>query len=127
MRRSKSAGQSQNPNITKLPDDLILKILSNIQDDTKTLIRCSSVCKNLHSLVSEIDTVSLRSLCQNEGGGGEDEHTLLIMLAPRYTTIIPSPHEGVCKSQLCSFPSSSSLHVSRLNCMIGDGDSIHCE
>ncbi|KAH8522844.1 hypothetical protein H0E87_003477 [Populus deltoides] len=29
--------------------------------------------------------------------------------------------------KLCSFPSSSSLHVSRLNFMIGDGDSIQCE
>nr|XP_034925298.1 uncharacterized protein LOC118056958 isoform X2 [Populus alba] len=84
MRRSKSAKLSHNPNITvrrserladnfkKLPDDLIIKILFKIQDDTKTLIRCSTVCKNLHSLVSKIDTVSLKFLCPNEGDDDDD-------------------------------------------------------
>lgn len=44
----------------KLPEELILKILSKIRQDPKTLIRCSSVSKNLHSLISKFDSISLR-------------------------------------------------------------------
>ncbi|CAK7339372.1 unnamed protein product [Dovyalis caffra] len=44
----------------KLPDDLILAIFSKFQDDAKTLIRCSSVCKNWASLVPELHTLFLR-------------------------------------------------------------------
>ncbi|KAI5554626.1 hypothetical protein BDE02_19G027000 [Populus trichocarpa] len=148
MRRSKSAKQSHNPNITvrrserladnfkKLPDDLILKILFKIQDDTKTLIRCSTVCKNLHSLVSKIDTVSLKFLCPNEGDDDDDDDDYVLLCSQSHHHIPQVAFPALMKVfanlnfleiKLCSFPSSSNLHVSRLNCMIGDCDSIHCE
>ncbi|CAK7339364.1 unnamed protein product [Dovyalis caffra] len=138
MRRSKSAKQSYNPKITvrrserladkfkKLPDDLILKILSNIQDDPKTLILCSSVCKHWNSLVSKIDTLSLRFLCAREGDDGADDsllcshshHHMKYAAFPALMKVFANLTSLEIK--LCSFPSSPSLHVSRLNCMIDD-------
>ncbi|KAG6791058.1 hypothetical protein POTOM_000168 [Populus tomentosa] len=89
---------------------------------------------NLHSLVSKIDIVSPGSSSQNEGGGDDDEDTLLCLQSHHHVT--PPTFPALMKVfanlkfleiKLCSFPSSSSLHVSRLNCMICDGDSIQCE
>ncbi|CAK7339371.1 unnamed protein product [Dovyalis caffra] len=52
----------------RLPDELIVTILKKIRDP-KTLICCSSVCKRLQCLVSEVDTISLRFSYPGEAGG----------------------------------------------------------
>ncbi|CAK7339366.1 unnamed protein product [Dovyalis caffra] len=49
---------------TELPDELVFSILSKIHN-TKTLIRCYSVSKNIASFVSTIDTISVRVTHRN--------------------------------------------------------------
>jgi hypothetical protein len=72
MKRSKATQQSQNQDFplrrsarladkfTNLPDELITKIFSKMEDDPKTLIRCSVVSKKWASFVSKIVNLTLR-------------------------------------------------------------------
>ncbi|CAK7339381.1 unnamed protein product [Dovyalis caffra] len=72
MKRSKSTPESQNQNLTlrkserledkfmKLPEEVIPKIFSKLEDDPKTLIRCSAVSTNWASFVSKTVHLSLR-------------------------------------------------------------------
>jgi hypothetical protein len=70
----KTTQQSHNQEITltnkfqKLPDKLTTKIFSKLEDEPKTLTRCTAVCKNWASFVSETVNLSLRfSSLGNEG------------------------------------------------------------
>lgn len=80
MKRFITAQQSHNQELTlrrstrltdkfqKLPDELTTKIFSKLEDEPKTLIRCTAVCKNWASFVSETVNLSLRfSSLGNEG------------------------------------------------------------
>ncbi|KAG6791065.1 hypothetical protein POTOM_000175 [Populus tomentosa] len=72
MKRSKATQQSQNQDFplrrsarladkfTNLPDELTSKIFSKMEDDPKTLIRCSVVSKKWASFVSKIVNLTLR-------------------------------------------------------------------
>jgi hypothetical protein len=98
----KPTQQSHNQEITltnkfqKLPDKLTTKIFSKLEDEPKTLIRCTAVCKNWASFVSETVNLSLRfSSLRNEG--------LSIPCSKLHyhahpTICNPCYHECVCKS-----------------------------
>jgi len=72
MKRSNATQQSQNQDFplrrsarladkfTNLPDELTTKIFSKMEDDPKTLIRCSVVSKKWASFVSKIVNLTLR-------------------------------------------------------------------
>ncbi|KAF9686417.1 hypothetical protein SADUNF_Sadunf03G0156400 [Salix dunnii] len=66
--QTKQCGRSLDPSsddsedkVRELPEDIILSIVEKIRD-TKTLVLCSVVSKQLHAVVSKIDTISVRIL-----------------------------------------------------------------
>ncbi|CAK7339385.1 unnamed protein product [Dovyalis caffra] len=71
MKRSKSTPESENQDLTlrrserledrfmKLPEEVMTKIFSTMEDDPKTLIRCYAVSKNWASFVSKTVKLSL--------------------------------------------------------------------
>ncbi|CAK7339374.1 unnamed protein product [Dovyalis caffra] len=108
-------------------DDLIVTIFSKIQDDPKTLIRCSSVSNYWASLASKLTTSSLRFFVPLEGDDDADEEhspcfqshhhtpTLAIPALMRVFENLESLEIKICFSQPCehhSFRLKTTLAVS---------------
>ncbi|CAK7339387.1 unnamed protein product, partial [Dovyalis caffra] len=143
MGRSKKAQKPQNQVFTprrsarladkfnKLPEELILTILSKIQDP-KTLICCSSVSKNLNSLISRIDSLSLRLSYPDEDHASlpclQSHHHIPQAAIPGIIKVFPNIKFLELRLCPCPSPSSQDGEMSRLKFFRhNDDDDMHCE
>ena len=119
MKRSKSTQQSQNQlfplrrsarladKFQKLPDELTIKIFSKMEDDPKTLIRCSAVSKTWSSFVSKTVNLTLRFLSTGEKGHSlpcsKRHHHIPLPAIPAIMKVFANLES--LKIKLCRFPS----------------------
>ncbi|CAK7339376.1 unnamed protein product [Dovyalis caffra] len=96
--------------ITKLPAELTTKIFSKMEDDPKTLIRCSAVCKNWGYFVSKTVNLSLRFLSTGEKGESlpcsKRHYHIPVAAIPSIMKVFANLES--LKIKLCRFPSATS-------------------